>query len=49
LGTRQVEIGQQQGFDPFHMIGGDAQPVRDRLFFDAFHAMDGGQAIAFGQ
>jgi hypothetical protein len=49
LGTGQVEISEQQRFDPFYMIGRDAQPVHDRLFFDAFHAMNGRQTATFGQ
>jgi len=44
-----MEIGEQQRFNPFDVISRSAQPVHDRLFLDAFHAMNAGQAIAFGQ
>jgi hypothetical protein len=44
-----VEIREQERFNPFDVISRDPQPVHDRLFFDAFHAMNSGQAIAFRQ
>jgi hypothetical protein len=44
-----MEVREQERFNPFDLISRDPQPVHDRLFFDAFHAMNGGQAIAFRQ
>jgi hypothetical protein len=49
LSAGELEVGEQQSFDPFHMLGGEAQPGPDCLFFNAFDAMDSCQAVAFSQ
>ena len=49
LGTGEVEVREQECFDPFNMIGRDPEPVHHRFFFDAFHTVNGGQTIAFRQ
>jgi hypothetical protein len=49
LGTGELEVREQECFDPFDMIGRDPQPVHNRFFFDAFHTVNGGQTIPFGQ
>ncbi len=45
----QVKVGEQQRLDPFNVIGRNPEPVHDCFFFDAFHAMNGGQAIPLCQ
>jgi len=41
-------MGQQQGFNLFHVLGGFPQPVQNRLFPNPLDPVNGGQTVPFG-
>jgi hypothetical protein len=42
-------VREQDRFNAFHVLGGQAEPGQDGFFFHPLDPMDGSQAVAFGQ
>ncbi len=49
LGAGETIVRQQDSFNSFDVLGGQAQPGHEGFFFHSLDSVDGSQAIAFGE